>query len=141
MNHKFEFAARDEYFKAAFFVAILTGVIFSLSGVYNLQKLVQLKQEISYLLRGTISLILISLVSAFFYREFSFSRIHTIYFFICLIILLFFSRIFARMYLKFLHTKKGYVQNVLLIGSGKSAKNFCQNFQQLLIIQLNLKTL
>ena len=36
----------NEYFKAAFFVSILTGFIFSFSGVYRLHKLVQTKQEI-----------------------------------------------------------------------------------------------
>ena len=80
--------SHDEYIKAAFFISILTGIIFSFSGVYRLQKLIQPKHELYHLLRGTISLILLSLVAAFFYREFSFSRIHTIYYFICLIIIL-----------------------------------------------------
>ena len=128
-----------EYFKAAFFVAILTAIIFSFSGVYKLDKFIKLKHELYYLLRGTVLLILISLVTAFFYREFSFSRIHTIYFFGCLVILLFFSRIITKFSLNFLHTKKSYVENVLLIGNGESAKNFCQRLERLRSIGIILK--
>ena len=107
----------DEYLKAAFFVSILTGFIFSFSGVYGLNKIVDSKRELYNLLRGTISLILLTLVTAFFYREFSFSRIHTIYFLFCMLILLFFSRFMSKIALQFLHNKKAYVENILLIGN------------------------
>ena len=114
--------SHSEYLKAAFFVSILSGFLFSFTGVYRFHKLVQPKHEIYNLLRGTISLIILTLVTAFFYREFSFSRIHTIYFFVCLLILLFLSRFLSRLSLKFLHSKKAYVENVLIIGNGISAK-------------------
>ena len=129
----------DEYLKAAFFVSILTGIIFSFSGVYRLQKLIQPKHELYNILRGTISLILISLVAAFFYREFSFSRIHIIYYFTCLIILLFLSRLLTRSSLQFLRNKRIYVENILLIGNGISAKNFCQRIERLNSIGIILK--
>ena len=90
-------------------------------------------------LRGTISLILISLVAAFFYREFSFSRIHIIYYFTCLIILLFLSRLLTRSSLQFLRNKRIYVENILLIGNGISAKNFCQRIERLNSIGIILK--
>ena len=131
--------SHTEYFKAAFFVSILTAIIFSFSGVYRLHKLLQPKIELYYILRGTISLILLSLVTAFFYREFSFCRIHIIYFFCCLIIFLFFSRFFSRLSLNFLHTKKAYIENALLIGNGISAKNFCNRFEKLKSIGIILK--
>ncbi len=129
----------DEYLKAAFFVSILTGIIFSFSGVYRLQKLIQPKHELYHLLRGTISLILLSLVAAFFYREFSFSRIHTIYYFTSLIILLFLSRFLTRSSLQFLRNKRIYVENILLIGNGISAKNFCQRIERFNSIGIVLK--
>ena len=86
-----------------------------------------------------ISLILISLVAAFFYREFSFSRIHIIYYFTCLIILLFLSRLLTRSSLQFLRNKRIYVENILLIGNGISAKNFCQRIERLNSIGIILK--
>ena len=64
----------EEYLKAALFVAVLTGFVFSFSGVYRLHKVIHLRNEFSYLLRGTFSLLLLTLVAAFFYREFSYSR-------------------------------------------------------------------
>ena len=129
----------NEYFKAAFFVSILTGFIFSFSGVYRLHKLVQTKQEIYNLLRGTISLVILTLVTAFFYREFSFSRIHTIYFFICLLILLFISRFLSRLTLKILHTKNTYVENILIIGNGISANKFCHRLDRLKSLGIIIK--
>ena len=129
----------SEYLKAAFFVSILTGFLFSFTGVYRFHKLVQPKNELYNLFRATISLILLTLVTAFFYREISFSRIHTIYFFVCLIILLFVSRLLSRLLLKFLHTKKAYVENVLIIGNGISAKKFCHRLERLKSLGIMLK--
>jgi len=139
MPHASMIPLHSEYLKAAFFVSILTGFLFSFIGIYRLHKLVQPKNELYNLLRGAISLILLTLVTAFFYREFSFSRIHTIYFFVCLIILLFVSRILSRLLLKFLHTKKAYVENVLIIGNGISAKKFCHRLERLKSLGIMLK--
>ena len=69
-----------EYLKAAFFVAILSGFVFSFIGVYRMHKVIHLRYEFYHLLRGTFTLFLFTLVAAFFYRDFSFSRVHTIYF-------------------------------------------------------------
>ena len=119
-----------EYLKAAFFVAILTGFVFSLSGVYRLHKVVHPPQEFYHLLRGTFTLLLLTLVTAFFYREFSFSRVHTLYFLICLLILLFFSRLITRGSLHWLHARGAHVERVLLIGNGVSANKF-QKFHKI----------
>ena len=81
-----------EYLKAAFFVAILSGFVFSFIGVYRTHKVINLRHEFYHLLRGTFTLFLLTLVAAFFYRNFSYSRVHTIYFLICYLNLLFLSR-------------------------------------------------
>ena len=67
-----------EYLKAAFFVAILSGFVFSFIGVYRVHKVIHLRHEFYHLLRGTFTLFLLTLVAAFFYRDFSYSRVHTI---------------------------------------------------------------
>ena len=123
--------SHDEYLKAALFVTVLTGLVFSFSGVYRLHKVILPSRELFHLLRATFSLILLTLVAAFFYREFSFSRIHSIYFITCLIILLFFSRLLTRSTLNWLHTTGKHVENVLLIGSGVSAKKFLEHLENL----------
>jgi glucose uptake protein GlcU len=91
LPHASMIPSHAEYLKAAFFVAVLTGFVFSFSGVYRLHKVVLPPQEFYHLLRGTFTLLLLTLVTAFFYREFSFSRVHTLYFLACLLILLFLS--------------------------------------------------
>ncbi len=128
-----------EYLKAAFFVAILTGFVFSLSGVYRLHKVVHPPQEFYHLLRGTFTLLLLTLVTAFFYREFSFSRVHTLYFLICLLILLFFSRLITRGSLHWLHARGAHVERVLLIGNGVSANKFIERLLRLKSLGIVLK--
>ena len=118
--------SHDEYLKAALFVAFLTGFVFSFNGVYRLHKVILMRHEFYYLLRGTFSLLLLTLLAAFFYREFSYSRIHTLYFLVCLLILLFFSRILTSWTLHWLHAKGAYVEHVLLIGNGVSANKFIE---------------
>ena len=131
--------SHDEYLKAALFVAVLTGFVFSFSGVYRLHKVIHLRNEFSYLLRGTFSLLLLTLVAAFFYREFSYSRIHTLYFLACLLMLLFFSRILTSWTLHWLHAKGAYVEHVLLIGNGVSANKFIERLERLKSLGIVLK--
>ena len=129
----------EEYLKASLVISILTGIVFSISGVYRLQKIIQPKQELFHLLRGTFTLILLTLVVAFFYREFSFSRIHIIYFLISFLILLIISRLVTRFLLRYLHSKKTYIENILIIGDGISASKFTKNLERLKSLGIVLK--
>ena len=128
-----------EYLKAAVFVAILTGFVFSFSGVYRLHKVVHPPQELFHLLRGTLTLLLLTLVAAFFYREFSFSRVHTLYFLACLLILLFISRLITKGSLHWLHARGAHVEHVLLIGNGVSANKFIERLVRLKSLGIVLK--
>jgi len=119
-----------EYLKAAFFVAILTAFVFSFTGVYRMQKVNHLRHEFYHLLRGTFTLFLVTLVAAFFYRDFSYSRVHTIYFLICYLFLLFLSRIIIRWGLEWLHEKGKHVENILLIGGGVTASKFVHKLER-----------
>ena len=126
-----------EYLKAAFFVTILSGFVFSFIGVYRMNKVIHLRHEFYQLLRGTSTLFLLTLVAAFFYRDFSFSRVHTIYFLICYLNLLFLSRLLTRWGLEWLHKRGNHVENILLIGEGDTASKFVdrlENFKTLGIV-------
>ena len=131
--------SHEEYLKAGFFVAVLTGFVFAFSGVYRLHKVILPQRELSYLLRGTLSLLLLTLVAAFFYREFSFSRIHTLYFLTCFLIILFFSRLLSRSTLHWLHARGTHVEHVLLIGNGVSANKFIERLESLKSLGIVLK--
>ena len=120
----------QEYLKAAFFVAILSGFVFSFIGVYRMHKVIHLRHEFYLLLRGTFTLFLLTLVAAFFYRDFSYSRVHTIYFLICYLNLLFLSRLLTRWGLEWLHNRGKHVENILLIGEGVTASKFVDRLER-----------
>ena len=120
-----------EYLKAAFFVTILSGFVFSFIGVYRMHKVIHLRHEFYHLLRGTFTLFILTLVVAFFYRDFSYSRVHTIYFLICYLNLLFLSRLFTRWLLRCLHKRGKSVESILLIGEGASASKFVESIERL----------
>jgi len=120
-----------EYLKAAFFVTILSGFVFSFIGLYRVHKIINLRHEFYHLLRGTLTLFLLTLVVAFFYRDFSYSRVHTIYFLICFINLLFLSRYLTRSVLAWLHESEKNVESVLLIGEGDTASKFVEKLEHL----------
>ena len=120
----------QEYLKAAFFVAILSGFVFSFIGVYRMHKVIHLRQEFYHLLRGTFTLFLLTLVAAFFYRDFSYSRVHTIYFLICYLNLLFLSRLLTKWGLEWLHNRGKHVENILLIGEGVTASKFVDRLER-----------
>ena len=133
--------SHTEYLQAAYFVTILTGFTFSFSGVYRLQKVVYPPEEFYRLLRGTLSLLLLTLVAAFFYRNFSFSRVHIIYFFACLLILLYLSRLVTKYTLNWLHSRGAYVEHVLLIGNGDTANKLVEHLVRLKSLGIILKGL
>ena len=119
-----------EYLKAAIFVAILSGFVFSFIGVYRMHKVVHMRHEFYHLLRGTFTLFLLTLVAGFFYRDFSYSRVHTIYFLICYLNLLFLSRLLTRWSLSWLHKREKYIENILLIGEGTTASKFVDRLER-----------
>ena len=88
---------------------------------------------------GTFILLLLTLVAAFFYREFSFSRVHTLYFLVCFLVLLFISRLITRGSLHWLHARGAHVEHVLLIGNGASANKFIERLQRLKSLGIVLK--
>ena len=121
----------DNYLKAALFVSFLTGFVFSFSGVYHLHKVRVFSNEVTKLFRATIVLLMLTLVVAFFYRKFSISRIHVLYFLTCLFILLFFSRLLKQKILSWLNSIGSHGQHVLVIGKGISANKFIEHLERL----------
>ena len=131
--------SHSEYLKAAIFVVVLTGFVFSLSGIYSLQKVVRPIQELYHLIKGTFTILLLTLLAAFFYRDFSFSRVHTLYFLICFLILLFISRLISKASLRWLHNRGAYTEHILLIGNGITVKKFIERLNQLKSLGIVLK--
>ena len=115
-----------EYLKAAFAAALLTALTFSLANVYHPQSFIRPRQDFLYLLRGGLYLFLALVGVAFYYREFSYSRVHTLYFLVFLLLLLVLSRYLARKGMKWLHRRGYHLRKIAVIGSGETALNFAQ---------------
>jgi Undecaprenyl-phosphate glucose phosphotransferase len=115
-----------EYLKAAFAAALLTALTFSLANVYRTQSFIRPRQDFLYLLRGGLYLFLTLIGVAFYYREFSYSRVHTLYFLVFLLLLLVLSRYLARKSMKWLHRHGYHLRKIAVIGSGETALNFAQ---------------
>lgn len=115
-----------EYLKAAFAAALLTAITFSAANVYRPQSFIRPRSDFLHLLRATLYLFLALVGIAFYYREFSYSRVHTIYFLGFLLVFLVLIRFLARKVLKWLHRHGYHVQNIAVVGSGETAVTFAK---------------
>ena len=67
---------------------LITAVVFSMNQIYRTQDFLRPGQEMKKLIRAATLVFLIALVTAFFFRTFSYSRVHTLYFLGCFMVLL-----------------------------------------------------
>ncbi|MBF0236761.1 MAG: undecaprenyl-phosphate glucose phosphotransferase [SAR324 cluster bacterium] len=127
------------YIQAGGAVSLLTLISFGFNGVYRPQHLTRLVSEIFRLIKGMIGLQVFILSIAFFYREFSFSRLHLIHFIAYFTLFLIISRFIARWVLTILHQQGVHILNILLIGSSDAGLNFAQKIRQYRSVGLELK--
>lgn len=125
-----EIPSHYQYFKAVGVLVVFTGTIFIFAGVYRPHHIARLKYELLHLAKGCIWLFILLLATAFFYRKFSYSRIHVIYFMICFIGFLILSRLGTRMVLHGLHAKGIHIENVLVIGTSEVANRFTDRLKR-----------
>ena len=116
-----EIPAHEEYLKASVAVMLITAVVFPMNQVYRTQELLRPGQETIKLIHAATLVFLIALVTAFFYRTFSYSRVHTLYFLGCFVVLLGLERYFVRRLFSWLHAQGAYVDKVLVVGDGSQA--------------------
>ena len=121
--------SHDVYLNAAFFVSMLTGIVFSFSGDDHLQNFRGFSYEFTKIFRATIFVLLLILAITFFYRKFSFSRIHVIYFTVCLFVLVFFSRLIKQKILIWLSSTETHALNVLVVGRGDTCNKIIEHLE------------
>ena len=112
------------YFKAAGVVVVLAGIIFTLSGVYRPHRITRFLSEMLDLGKASLGLLLIVLAIAFFYRKFSYSRVHILYFAACLTILLPCLRLTLKGVVRLLHSQGIHILHILVVGTSETALNF-----------------
>ena len=120
--------SHQEYLLAALLVAALTGFAFSYTKTYRVQPL---KRELFRVAKGVAGVIVLTLVAFFFYRGFSFSRLHLVYFLLLFTAMEFASRLLAYEGLRWLHAQGYHLKRVLLIGSGESTADLVEKLSDL----------
>ncbi len=133
-----EIPSHQEYLKAALLAAVITLLIFSLSGVYRLQHSLRLRVEGWLVVRGATGVFILTLVAAFFYRGFSYSRIHMLYFLVCFVLMLGFTRYLMRRFMSWIHSRGAYLERVLLVGDGIQANVLVKRLKELKPLGIHL---
>lgn len=121
--------SHDAYILASGVAAVMTAVLFSMSHVYRPYNISRLRYEMLHLLRGQFGLLVGLTAFAFFYRDFSYSRVHLVYFMACFFVALLLSRLIVRLILHWLHKRGTHVENVVVIGGGEVAFTFIKRLQ------------
>ncbi|MGK5093397.1 undecaprenyl-phosphate glucose phosphotransferase [Deltaproteobacteria bacterium TL4] len=117
------------YVRAGSVVVILTGLIFSMMGVYRPQRVFRMWSELFCLAKSSLGLFIILFAIAFFYRKFSYSRIHMLYFIVCFSALLIWSRLTVKWGLNLLHKRGIHIMNILVIGTSETANAFTRKLR------------
>ncbi len=121
----------QNYLQAGAVVMLLTGLVFSFANIYHINFSQRLRHEIIKLVRAALLVFIFTLLAAFFYRGFSYSRIHALYFLVCFVIMLGFSRLLFARGMRWLHARGAYVERVLVIGDGTQAKAVINRLRKL----------
>lgn len=120
--------SQQEYLLAATLVSGLTGFSFSYTKAYHVQPL---QRELFRVAKGIAGVIVLTLVAAFFYRDFSFSRLHFVYFVAIFATMELTSRLLAYQGMRWLHAQGYHLERILLIGSGESAAGLAEKLSRL----------
>ena len=118
------------YFKAGFAVSFLAAFSFIYSKMYQPKRIAQYGSEIRTILRSNVTLFVVLLGAIFFYRSFSFSRIHALYFLLLSLFALFSFRLTIRAVLSNLRKHGKNIRKILVIGNQKTATKFIQKVNE-----------
>ncbi len=114
----------SQYLKAVAVLLVLTGIVFAFTGVYHSHRVSKLSHGSTHLVKACLWLFIILLAIAFFYRKFSYSRIHMIYFMGIFLTLLIFLRGLVQIVLRSLHKRGLHTRNIAIIGTSQMVDNF-----------------
>jgi len=109
------------YVQAVPVLLVLSGVIFYSAGVYHTNRVFKFYSEFTLLLKGCVWLLLFLVAIFFFYRDFSYSRVMTLYFITLYFSSLLLLRIIVPLFLNILHQRGIHTQNIAIIGSSEMA--------------------
>ncbi len=115
-----------QYLKAEAVLVVMTGIVFGFSGVYHSHRISTGISTVFHLVKACLGLFIILLALAFFYRKFSYSRVHMVYFMVIYLTGLIASRHLVNSILNQLHKRGIHTRNVLVVGTSEMAKSFVE---------------
>ncbi|NNF57988.1 MAG: undecaprenyl-phosphate glucose phosphotransferase [Rhodothermaceae bacterium] len=111
-------------------VLVLWSAAFLLSGLYQTRRAQRLPLVIFSVARAVFLGLLISVAATFFYRAFSFSRLHMLFFGLISSVLLVGVRVGIYVGLRRLRQQGRNVRRVLIVGAGKAGQRLARAFRQ-----------
>lgn len=118
------------YMKAGFSVSFFAGICFLYSKMYQPQRIAGYSREIKTIVSANLLLFVVLLGAIFFYRNFSFSRIHALYFLCLSVVSLSIFRLSIRTVLSNLRKKGKNLRRILIIGNQTTAAQFVQKVKE-----------
>ena len=120
----------SEYFKATFVIVIFAAFCFVYSKMYNPKRISRYKAEFRSILKANIFLFVILTGITFYYRDFSYSRLQSIYFLLLSVLSLTVFRSIVRRILSYLRRKGKNLRRILIIGNRLTALKFIEKVRQ-----------
>jgi Undecaprenyl-phosphate glucose phosphotransferase len=108
---------------------LVCGVVFNMTGLYRAKRLTSFPNEVFDLIKATTVSVLIFVSLTYFFKEYRYSRLTILYFWILTLLFAGFSRAYARTFLKSLRRKGFNLRFVLVIGEGDLGQKLVQSFQ------------
>ena len=117
------------YFKASGVVVLMAAFCFIYSKMYSPKRISSYRAEVHSILNSNILLVIILLGLTFYFRKYSFSRLHSLYFFALNAGIIFLFRLAVRCTLNYMRKNGKNQRRVLIIGNSKTALNFIKKIR------------
>jgi len=118
------------YFKATFVILFFAPFCFVYAKMYNPKRISRYRAEFRSILRGNVFLFVILTGVTFYYREFSYSRIQSLYFFVLNTVVLVLFRALVRAVLSHLRRKGRNLRRILVVGERQTAAKFMRKVRE-----------
>lgn len=122
--------AWEQHLPLLIIILLISVVVFHASGLYQPKRLTSLPDEMYDLIKAITLSVLIFVFLAYFFKEYPYSRLTILYFWVLSILLVGASRIFARHLLKSLRRRGFNLRYVLIIGEEELSRKLIQSFHR-----------
>jgi Undecaprenyl-phosphate glucose phosphotransferase len=107
---------------------LVCSVVFNMMGIYRTRRLSSLPDEIFDLIKAMTVSILIFVFLTYFFKEYRYSRLTILYFWLISLLFIGLSRFYARHVLRSLRKRGFNLRYVLILGEGDLARKLVQSF-------------